>query len=129
MVSVKSLSEDPSWGYDYYKTLKLIAAAGVPVRRFGYAGKRSGVRYVEVDEVRRAAEEWEKRIADQRVGKETVKEAAKRLQIREATLRAWVRLEGLLPPTSELGRKHRLWELPEVYDRVVAKYRQPSVAD
>ena len=128
MVSVKSLAKDPSWGYDYYKTLKMLETAGVRVRNFSYSGKKVGVRYVEVDEARRAAEEWERRIADERVGKETVKEAAIRLGIREESLRNWVRAEGLLPPTAP-GRKYKFWALPEVYDRIATKRRHPPVED
>lgn len=128
MVSVKSLSDDPAWGYDYYKTLRMLDAAGARVRTFNYAGRKSGVRYVEIDDARRAAEVWEKRIAEQRIGKETVKEAARRLRVREENLRNWVRSEGLLPPIDP-RRKYKLWALPEVYDRVVEKYRHPPVED
>jgi hypothetical protein len=122
MVSVKSLSEEPSWGYDYYKTLKMMEAAGVRVRTFSYAGKKQGVRYVEIDEVRRAAEEWERKIADQRVGKETVKEAALRMHVRETTLREWLTLEGLMPP-KDRKTKRKFWAAPDLYDRVAEKYR------
>lgn len=122
MVSLKSLSEDPAWGYDYYKTLKILASEGVTVRRFGYAGKKNGTRYVERDEARRAAEEWERKIAEERVGKETPKEAASRLHVRRSTFREWLTREGLLPAKSA-ENKRRFWAVPEVYDRVYAKYR------
>jgi hypothetical protein len=122
MVSVKSLSKDPAWGYDYYKTLKMLEAAGARVRMFSYAGKREGVRYVEIDDAHRAAEEWERGIADQRLGKETPKEAARRLKVRETTLREWLIKEGLRPPKVP-DRKMKFWATPDVYDRVVEKYR------
>lgn len=122
MVSVKALSEDAGWGYDYYKTLRMLSAAGITVRVFGYAGKKRGVRYVEIDEARRAAREWERGIADQRVGKETTKEAAARLHIREETLRGWLRREGVVPDITP-GRKLRFWALPEVFDAVYERYR------
>lgn len=125
MVSVKSLSDDPSWGYDYYKTLRILSEGGVMVRSFSYAGKKRGVRYVDVDEARSAAEDWERRIAEQRLGKETPKEAALRLQVRESTLRSWLTQDGLMPK-KEPGRKYKFWALPEVYDRLLEKYKLPS---
>ena len=125
MVSVKSLSDDPSWGYDYYKNLRILKFASVQVRRFSYAGKRDGVRYVDIDDARDAAVAWERHIADERVGKETTKEAAKRIGVRENTLRAWVTLEGLLPP-SDPSTKRRFFALPELFDRIAAKYQSPA---
>ena len=122
MVSVKSLSEDPAWGYDYYKTLRIFKAADLRIRTFGYAGKKSGVKYVEVDEARLAAAEWERSIAEERVGKETPKEASTRLHVREGTLRGWLTLEGLMPP-KEPGVKHRFWAAPAVFDGLYARNR------
>jgi hypothetical protein len=123
LVSVKSLSEDPSWGYDYYKTLKILEAHGARVRAFSYAGKGvGGVKCVDPHDAREAAEAWEKRIADERVGKETPKEAAKRLGVREETMRGWLTLEGLMPPVSG-STKRRFFAPPDVFDRVYGKYR------
>lgn len=123
LVSVKSLSEDPSWGYDYYKTLNLLKAHGVQVRGFSYAGNgRGGVRCVDPHEAREAADAWEKRIADERVGKETPKEAAKRVGVREHTIRNWLTLEGLMPPVSA-STKRKFFATPDVFDRIAAKYR------
>lgn len=124
MVSVKSLSDDPAWGYDYYKTLRILSEGGARVRSFSYAGKKRGVRYVDIDEARAAAENWERRIAEQRVGRETPKEAALRLRLREHTLRGWLTQESLMPK-KEPGRKYKFWALPEVYDRLFAKYKLP----
>jgi hypothetical protein len=121
MISLKSLSEDPAWGYDYYKTLRILQTAGIVVRRFGYTGNKSGVRYVERDEARRAAVGWERKIAEERVGKETPKEAAARLHVRPSTFRDWLTLEGMLPPKSRKN-KRLFWAVPEVFDRVYAKY-------
>lgn len=122
MVSVKALSEDPSWGYDYYKTLRILKSASVGIRSFGYTGKKRGVRYVELDEAHQAAAEWERRVAEERVGKETPKEAAARLRLREGTLRNWLSYEGLMPPKRR-EVKRKFWALPEVFDRVYEKYR------
>jgi len=125
MVSVKSLSTDPLWGYDYYKTLKILQFASVQTRRFNYAGKRKGIKYVDPDGARAAAAVWEKHVASERVGKETTKEAARRIQVREDTLRAWVTREGLIRP-SDPNTKRRFFAPPEVFDRIAAKYRRPS---
>lgn len=122
LVSVKSLSQSPSWGYDYYKTLSLLEAHGVRVRCFSYAGVGRGVKCVDPDEAREAANAWERAIADERLGTETPKEAARRAQVRESTLRGWLTTEGLMPPVTG-GTKRRFFARPEVYDRIVDKYR------
>ena len=125
-VSIKSLSEDPSWGYPYYKTVEIIRAAGLRLHYFNYSskdvGKKRGIAYVEEDEAIEAASLWEKSWA----GKERVLDAAKRLKIRVMTLRTWVTEDGLVPPKAE-GKKQHFWALPEVYDDVVARHRNRKV--
>mgnify|MGYP000983837948 FL=1 len=48
--------------------------------------------------------------------------AAARHHLRDNTIREWLTLEGFLPPPTE-GQRHHFYALPEVYDRVVEKYR------
>jgi len=203
MVSVKSLSQDPQWGYDYYTTLRILKFGEVVVKSRNYSMPHSrsrGVRYVDRDDAVEAAEAWEKQrsrvetvmqaahrigmmsrtlwqwltlerlvppkskdsgsggrrftalpeVYDRvnrkyrvrrlstdpnpvqpkynlRAGKESPKMAAARLRVRDVTLRKWLTLDGLLPPTSKGNRCH-FYEAPEVYDRVVAKYRTPRNA-
>jgi hypothetical protein len=125
MVSVKSLANDPLWGYDYYKTLRILKAHEVPTHRFGYTnpGKRPrGTLYVDRSDAREAAEAWERAIADQRVGKETPKEAAKRIGVRAHTLSEWLTDAGLLPPRDS-GVKRIFWAAPEVYDAIAERYK------
>jgi hypothetical protein len=127
MVSVSSLANDPGWGYDYYKTIKILQAANIVTHRFSYtSGKKQsrGTLYVEEVDAREAAEEWERSIATQRVGKETPKEAAKRLGVRPNVLTGWLTEDGLMGPLRD-GVKRRFWAEPKVYDAVVAKYRRP----
>jgi transposase len=130
MVSVRALSNDPRWGYDYYKSLKIFKAHDVVLHRFSYtsmASRPRGTLYVEEADARDAAEAWEKAIADQRVGKETPKEAAKRLGVRSHVLARWLTDGGLLPPLDE-STKRKFWAAPSVYDAVVAKHRKPRWA-
>ena len=124
LVSVKSLSEDPKWGYDYYTTLKILKAGMVVVKSRNPAStlKRRGVRYVEHDDAVEAAAAWEKRRAEV----ETVMQAADRIGMMPATLWRWLTLEGLVPPKkkgSKGGAGRRFTALPEVYDRVNKRYR------
>lgn len=124
MVSVKSLANDPLWGYDYYKTLKILRTGNVSTHRFSYTNpsKRArGTLYVDESDAREAAEAWERAIADQRVGKETPKEAAKRLGVRARTLSEWMTDAGLLPPRGN-GVKRIFWAAPDVYDALAARY-------
>lgn len=126
MVSVKALSNDPRWGYDYYKTLKILRTHGVSLHRYSYASLKTSARgtlYVEEADAREAAEAWERAIAAQRVGKESPKEAARRLGVRSHIMAQWLTDEGLLGPRRE-GVKRRFWAEPKVYDEVVAKYRK-----
>ena len=113
-VSIKSLSMDPKWGFNYATTVKMMERAGVRVRTFNYAGKKRGVLCVETDESMRAAKMWS--------GSEKVIVAAKRLKVSPNTLSHWLTLEGLIPPMDS-GRKRTYRGAPEVFDRVVAKYR------
>lgn len=128
MVSIKALSEDPKWGYDYYTTLKILKAGGVPVKSRNYSSpnpRSRGVRYVDHDDAVMAAEAWEK----QRAQVETVMQAAERIGMMSHTLWRWLTLEGLVPPkdpkdegvTGGAGRSFTA--LPEVFDRVNQKYR------
>ena len=127
MVSIKSLSKDPKWGYDYYATLRILKAAEVPVKSRNYAMRkpqRPGVRYVDRDDAMDAAAAWEKR----RAQVETVAQAAERIGMASHNLWQWLTLEGLVPPSGgtdgEGGGKRKFEALPEVYDRVNAKYRR-----
>lgn len=126
MTSVKALSKDPRWGYDYYKTLKMLRAHGVTLHRYSYASLKVSARgtlYVEEADAREAAEAWERAIAVQRVGKESPKEAARRLGIRSHMMAEWLTNEGLLGPQCK-GVKRRFWAEPKVYDALVEKYRK-----
>lgn len=126
MVSVKALSNDPRWGYDYYKTLKIMRTHGVFLHRYSYASLKTSARgtlYVEEADAREAAEAWERAIAAQRVGKESPKEAARRLGVRSHILAQWLTEEGLLGPRRE-GVKRRFWAEPAVYNAIVTKYRK-----
>ena len=125
MVSVKSLSLDPKWGYDYYSTIKILKTAGVEIVRLAYTSQkhRAGRRYVDETEAQDAAAQWEKN----RAGVETVMQAALRLGMRTPTLWEWLTLEGLVSPKipgSRGGTGRRFMAPPEVYDRVNAKYRR-----
>jgi hypothetical protein len=124
MVSVKDLSEDPVWGYDYYATLRIMEASGVQVRVLHYDRDSGGcgVRYVDRDDAIAAAYEWEKAKAQAVAGKESVREAATRLHLRPSTLRGWLTDAGVLPPASRQNARPFHAE-PEVYDRIVARYR------
>ena len=128
MVSVKSLSQDPKWGYDYYTTLKILKSGDAPVKSRNYSmphTRSRGVRYVDRDDAVLAAEAWERK----RAQVETVMQAADRIGMMSHTLWRWLTLEGLVPPkdprqkgtTGGAGRK--FVALPEVYDRVNKKYR------
>ena len=128
MVSIKALSKDPKWGYDYYTTLRILKAGGATVKSRNYSSARTrsqGVRYVDQDDAVEAAEAWEK----QRSQVETVMQAAERIGMMSHTLWRWLTLEGLVPPkdpkekgvTGGAGRSFTA--LPEVYDRVNNKYR------
>jgi hypothetical protein len=122
MVSVKSLSEDPKWGYDYYTTLKILKAGEVPVKSRNYAShlNRPGVRYVDPDEATEAAAAWEK----SRASLETVLQASDRIGMASHTMWKWLTLEGLVPQKSNVPGQGRTFSaLPEVYDRVNKKYR------
>lgn len=129
MVSVKSLSEDPKWGYDYYTTLRILKAGMVVVKSRNPAStlKRRGVRYVDRDDAVEAAEAWEKRRAEV----ETVMQAADRIGMMPATMWRWLTLERLVPPKtkgSKGGAGRRFTALPEVFDRVNKKYRVRSLS-
>lgn len=126
MVSIKSLSKNPKWGYNYYTTLRILKAAGVPVksRNYGSAKVESrGVRYVDYHDAVEAAGTWERN----RSKVETVSQAASRIGMASHTLWQWLTLEGLVPPKaggSGGGMGRRYEALPEVYDRVNKKYRK-----
>ena len=119
MVSVKSLADDPKWGYDYYKTLRLLEAGRVRIRGFAHAGlkNRRGVLYVCRHDADLAAAAWEKARADRTKGKERPWDAAKRLHVRAATVWSWLTNAGLVPPKTS-QTKRIFWALPEVYDRL-----------
>lgn len=57
-----------------------------------------------------------------RLGKESPRMAAKRLLVRDFTIREWLTRDGLLPPPSQGTRCH-FYAVPEVYDRLAEKYR------
>lgn len=122
MVSIKALSEDPKWGYDYYKTLKILRETGVVVRRFGYAGKKQGVRYVDQIEAMEAAKEWEARRMQDLRSMEFPRNAAKRLRVRVETLWRWLTEAGLVPARSG-STKRQFQALPEVFDRIALARR------
>ena len=116
-VSIKSLSVDPKWGFSYATTVKMMEQSGVRIRTFNYSGMKRGVLCVETDESIRAAKMWSET--------EKVIIAAKRLKVSPNTLSHWLTVEGLLPPMVS-GRKRTYRGAPEVFDRVVAKYRPES---
>lgn len=128
MVSVRSLVDDPKWGYDYYTTLRILKTSGVPVKTRNYGSDRAnsrGRRYVDPDDAREAAETWER----QRAQTETVSQAAHRLRMANHTLWRWLTEDSLVPPCED-GVARSFRAAPDVFDRVNEKYRQrrpPSV--
>ena len=124
MVSVSSLALSPKWGYDYYKTLQILAFAKVSARALNYAGlkKTGGVLYVDHLRAIEAAASWEKHKSEKLSGKETPIEAARRLRCRSATMWEWLTKASLVSEKSE--KKREFFATPDVYDRVEATYRQ-----
>ena len=123
MVSVKALSDDPLWGYDYYKTLKILTEMNVRIYCFSYAAngksKSKGVRYVEHDQACDAAKKWEARRIAKLNTMEFTRNAAKRLHVRVETLWIWLTEAGLVPPRTGTT-KRQFQAAPEVFDQVFA---------
>jgi hypothetical protein len=126
MVAISVLAKDPSWGYGEDMTRRIIEAGKVRVRNLNYSSKRhstKGVSYVNREEITLAAAAYAKAMNAPYVGKERVWDAARRLRVPWPALRGWLTQEGLLPPPGTVGRSCPFWAEPEVYNRVVAKYR------
>ena len=127
-MSIHSLAGDPSWGYDYYATLRLLEASGVAVKRLHYnhSSRGKGVRYVDKDDALLAAAKWEatrKVELTERQGKESVYEAAVRLKIRTSNLRKWLTLEGVLPPPSKKSPTPFFAE-PDFFNQLYARHQR-----
>lgn len=112
MVSIYSLSESPKWGYDYWTTVRMFQWAGTKVTHFSYRGKKHTMPCVDEVDALEAAERWGR--------SERPAEAARRLKVRDCTLRKWLNDGG---HRAHIPAKQQFRADPEFYDRVYAKHR------
>ena len=127
-VTIKFLSLDPSWGFGYCETLRMVQWAEKILNRsfiqhFNYSSRipgRPGVPCVSLDEIREA------KVAGMWTKSETPPDASKRLGVAVQRIRTWLIYEGETTPPSDRDHRQVYRGLPGFYDDLYGKYMTSS---
>lgn len=112
MVAVSALARNPSWGFSYYPTLRILKWDHAAIHRYGSRGK--GVPYVAMGDADRAMKRW--------LRSEPVSVAADRMGEDPRVVWKWLLDRGLVRP-SQRGNMRFFRHDPEFYDTIRSQVR------